>query len=531
MPDPARVAQGMALEIPVTIQGSQTAEGTGRELFTENAKTTLTFDNGAILNLQSRVKRGQSLFLRNEQSGRETICRVVEAPREGEAGYTELEFITPNPEFWGGHAENVAAAPQQSAPEQESTAQQTRPAPDALAMMSQNAATAKPSEFTIRKPFQEELVPAHEAVPTSSSSIAPPLDQSRGPTREQIDAALQRMAALLPAPSSQGRAEESSREPHDAELDAAKDAQHLAALMARDAKRARRAGAESPTEVQKVERGAGAQANSDLATEGKAGAAATVVARSLSLREMLAAALETLTTGKGLIASEMAVVVIILVAAGFLWRAVTPLFSPGNDRPAAAPISTRQKLPTSAMQPAQGAAAISASSDPTAPPVTSKTSNIGNSNGGGALNTLDAVNPAPKSTPFAAKPSQSSGKLQSAAAIPKEPSATTAAGSGQATQTDPSAANAHGITPARIVWKVQPGFPSWAKKIDVGDAVVTLDALIDEHGDVAQSRVLSGPRALQHAAQQAVGLWIITPAEANGKPVATHMILTVEFQR
>src|SRR5215472_13368457 len=162
MPDPARVAQGMALEIPVTIQGSQTADGTGRELFTENAKTTLTFDNGAILNLQSKVARGQSLFLRNEQSGRETICRVVEAPREGEAGYTELEFITPDPNFWGVHAENVAAAPQQSAPEKKSTALQTQPVSDALAMMSQNAATATPSEFTIRKPFQEELVPAHE---------------------------------------------------------------------------------------------------------------------------------------------------------------------------------------------------------------------------------------------------------------------------------------------------------------------------------------------------------------------------------
>ena len=87
------------------------------------------------------------------------------------------------------------------------------------------------------------------------------------------------------------------------------------------------------------------------------------------------------------------------------------------------------------------------------------------------------------------------------------------------------------MIPPRIVWKVQPGFPPWAKKIDVGDPVVTLDALIDEHGNLAQSRVLSGPRALQHAAQQAVGLWIIVPAEANGKPVATHMILTVEFQR
>jgi TonB family protein len=60
---------------------------------------------------------------------------------------------------------------------------------------------------------------------------------------------------------------------------------------------------------------------------------------------------------------------------------------------------------------------------------------------------------------------------------------------------------------------------------------VTLDATIDEKGNIAQTKVLSGPRQLQHAAEQAVGLWEFAPAESGGKPVSSHMTLTVEFQR
>jgi outer membrane biosynthesis protein TonB len=60
---------------------------------------------------------------------------------------------------------------------------------------------------------------------------------------------------------------------------------------------------------------------------------------------------------------------------------------------------------------------------------------------------------------------------------------------------------------------------------------VKLDALIDEEGNLKETRVLSGPRALQHAAKQAVGLWIFEPAQLNGKPTASHLMLTVEFQR
>jgi protein TonB len=84
--------------------------------------------------------------------------------------------------------------------------------------------------------------------------------------------------------------------------------------------------------------------------------------------------------------------------------------------------------------------------------------------------------------------------------------------------------------PAKILSAPQPSFPSWAKTLDVA-SVVKLDAVIDEKGNLGETRIVSGPRLLERAAQQAVQLWIFEPALTDGKPAASHMVLTVEFQR
>jgi hypothetical protein len=62
------------------------------------------------------------------------------------------------------------------------------------------------------------------------------------------------------------------------------------------------------------------------------------------------------------------------------------------------------------------------------------------------------------------------------------------------------------------------------------DGIVQLDALIDENGNVAEVKPMSGPRLLQRAGERAVALWIFQPALWDGKPTATHIVLTVEFQ-
>jgi protein TonB len=100
----------------------------------------------------------------------------------------------------------------------------------------------------------------------------------------------------------------------------------------------------------------------------------------------------------------------------------------------------------------------------------------------------------------------------------------------QSTRRKPAEANSGGIVPAKILSQPQPPFPSWAKGLDL-DGVVTLDAVIDEKGNVTTAKPLSGPRPLQRAAEQAVGLWEFEPARSGGKPIASHMTLTVEFKR
>jgi protein TonB len=86
------------------------------------------------------------------------------------------------------------------------------------------------------------------------------------------------------------------------------------------------------------------------------------------------------------------------------------------------------------------------------------------------------------------------------------------------------------IIPAKILSQSLPSIPPWAKGLDM-DGIVQLDALIDENGNVAEVKPMSGPRLLQRAAERAVALWIFQPALSAGKPTATHIVLTVQFQR
>jgi outer membrane biosynthesis protein TonB len=91
-------------------------------------------------------------------------------------------------------------------------------------------------------------------------------------------------------------------------------------------------------------------------------------------------------------------------------------------------------------------------------------------------------------------------------------------------------ANSEGLIPAKILSQAQPAIPAWAKTLDL-NPVVQLDAMIDSNGNLTSARPISGPRILYGEAERAVALWIFQPAMDDGKPTATHMTLTVEFQR
>src|SRR5580693_3204619 len=95
--------QPVALEVPVTVNGARTVEGSDkREPFSEATKTVLVFGNGAVIRLGSPVSPGQLLFLTNEKTKKEVVCQVVKSKNyRSVSGYVELEFTESVVGFWG----------------------------------------------------------------------------------------------------------------------------------------------------------------------------------------------------------------------------------------------------------------------------------------------------------------------------------------------------------------------------------------------------------------------------------------------
>ncbi len=95
--------QPVALEVPVTVNGARTVEGSDkREPFSESTQTVLVFGNGAVIRLASAVTAGQLLFLTNDKTKKEVVCQVVKSKNyRNVSGYVELEFTEAVSGFWG----------------------------------------------------------------------------------------------------------------------------------------------------------------------------------------------------------------------------------------------------------------------------------------------------------------------------------------------------------------------------------------------------------------------------------------------
>src|SRR5580692_12013727 len=112
--------QPVPLEVPVTVNGARTVEGSDkREPFSETTQTVLVFGNGAVIRLASSVAAGQLLFLTNDKTKKEVVCQVVKSKTyRNVSGYVELEFTEAVPGFWGMRfpGERVATSPSAPAP-------------------------------------------------------------------------------------------------------------------------------------------------------------------------------------------------------------------------------------------------------------------------------------------------------------------------------------------------------------------------------------------------------------------------------
>jgi Gram-negative bacterial TonB protein C-terminal len=464
-------AEPIPLEVPVTIQGATLVDGSDRrELFTETTKTTLTFENGAVVSLKAKVSTGQCLFLRNEQSGREILCKVLEYRKGGPGGYTDLEFTSRDPEFWNA----PAARPGAIAQNQNDGAQAVAPA------ATENQAAAPKPE--VLAPIGDEApatLPETEATEPATPAPAP--------------------KAAIPAPAD------------EADWNEAKDAELMAALamMAGDAKPKPKR--ESAAEGKQANGQQAASENASPQDETDAAGRSKIISMLSSLpgrvREFKPG---KVTTAAGIVAS-----VLIIAMLGLSWHAKRRASLQASHRatPASEQSATNAQPAISQTSPMPAETAFaSTTATPVAALTTNSATNRGTSNGGAA----PAVVRPPSDSITSDKNNSDGPIVVEEQPIPRKP-----------IETKKSVGE---TIPAKIIAQAPPAIPSWAKGLDL-DPVVQLDAVIDANGNLKATKALSGPRILQGAAKRAVALWIFEPALTDGKPTTTHMVLTVEFQR
>lgn len=193
--DTASRPQPVALEVPVTVNGARTVEGSDkREPFSETTKTVLVFGNGAVIRLGSPVSPGQLLFLTNEKTKKEVVCQVVKSKNyRNISGYVELEFTESVVGFWGmrfpsdriGVQAPVAATTVPPAPKL------TPSGPLSVSPKPVNPVVSAAPKIPEVKPAQihAEASPAPQArpvelkavAPTASKPEAPPIQSSAAP--------------------------------------------------------------------------------------------------------------------------------------------------------------------------------------------------------------------------------------------------------------------------------------------------------------------------------------------------------------
>src|SRR5580700_10753538 len=201
----ANKPQPVPLEVPVTVNGARTVEGSDkREPFSESTQTVLVMHNGAVIRLNSTVTAGQLLFLSNDKTKKEVVCQVVKSKNyRNVSGYVELEFTEPVPGFWGMRfpGERVTAPP--SAPAPAATAKPAAPAANSI------ASRVEPKPVSVQSAVQHPAPAAPVARFTSTGTTSGPIPEIK-PTLPSPRASEPKSVTILPSSSHQPRAPISS---------------------------------------------------------------------------------------------------------------------------------------------------------------------------------------------------------------------------------------------------------------------------------------------------------------------------------
>lgn len=183
--DDAGRPQPVALEVPVSVNGARTVEGSDkREPFSEATQTVLVFANGAVIRLASSVAPGQLLFLTNDKTKKEVVCQVVKSKNyRSVSGYVELEFTEPVAGFWGMRFPGERPAGQPGAPAaktQAPVASGTARPVDSKPVQAPPTAI-KPAQPNLTQAKPEMSAAPQAKAPTPTTSASTPKTETRPP--------------------------------------------------------------------------------------------------------------------------------------------------------------------------------------------------------------------------------------------------------------------------------------------------------------------------------------------------------------
>jgi periplasmic protein TonB len=80
----------------------------------------------------------------------------------------------------------------------------------------------------------------------------------------------------------------------------------------------------------------------------------------------------------------------------------------------------------------------------------------------------------------------------------------------------------------QLIERTLPAYPPLARRLKF-TGLVHLEALVDEHGNVKEVKVLSGQPMLATAAKDAVLKWKYKPATLNGRAISTTVAIEIAF--
>jgi len=484
---PVRRGDAIGAEIPVTVHASRSTQSLGQNLppVHEDTRTVIVLPQGAVVRLTAGLTPGETVVLTNRATGADVLCRVSSVKSQpGVQHYVDLEFSQRAPGFWGD------ASPAQSAAVLETPAAVPRPGVLAAApappppSVAERPLAAKPAPIAAQHPAAKPLNPALLAEPVSAAGPVRPADTVR-PVRAPFPIHVSTEDVARASPFS---------------------------LTA------------TPLGIETA-RGA---------SFGRKRRAPLVAAASVLLVAGTALGGYWFYVQEGMFSDIPAPRQFVNMPRSLAPPPVPPQAYSAAEDPGATTLN-RAPLPL----PAAEAHLISESGPPVQPvnrieppptPIARAPLPEARRNSV-AIGRMQAPSPRTlPSTPLTGEaPPMDVGATAGLGVAPTEGPLLAGTGS-DAPPPPPGSRSTIGgqLQPPRLISSSPATYPPNARRQRVQGEVV-MDALVDETGKVVETKVISGPVALQSAAREAVRSWRYAPARLNGDPIPVHTTVNVRF--